>query len=163
MRFFIVRHGEPEDGGDYEVDDDPDLTKEGRKTVEALGEWMLSKDEVPSIIYASPLSRTQETADILKDCFGSAAVKTDVSIGPHASLRGLILKCAADKSMTRVMIVSHHESIANGLRELNGDPFRHLDQMAEGELRIIKVDRDDGTWEEHRRMLPSDLNYTDHY
>lgn len=124
---------------------------------------MLDKDEVPNSILASPKLRTQETAEILRDTFGLPAVETKGSMGPEMSVRKMILKMAADKSRTRVAIVSHHESIEHGMRVLNREPWVHLDIFAQGELRILKVDRSDGTWKEHRRVMPSDLGYKDAY
>jgi phosphohistidine phosphatase SixA len=165
MRVFLVRHGVPEEG-DYDVDDDPSLSDEGQEIVEAIAAWMIDEDEVPNVIIASPMSRTQETADILRDAFTKAgyvipAVKSDVSIGPKMSIKGLIQSIAKDDDMTRVMLVSHHETIASGMRVL--DRPDHPDPMAMGELRILKVKRDDGSWKEKERVLPSDVGQSDHY
>jgi phosphohistidine phosphatase SixA len=161
MRIYVIRHSVPSDE-DYD-EDDPELTKEGIAIVQSLGEWMLDKDEVPNALIASPTTRTQQTADILKDVLGLPNVVTDVGIGPHMSVRGLVTKIAGDKSRTRVAIVSHHESIEHGLRELNREPWIHMDELAQGELRILKVKRDTGKWNEHNRMLPSMLGHSDHY
>lgn len=160
MRIYLVRHSIPEDDDD---DPDPGLTKGGVKLVERLAEWMVAKDEVPNAIYASPKMRTQETAEILKDALGLPEVKTDPSIGPSMSIRGLVTQVAQDKAMTRVMIVSHHETMEHGLRVLNLEPWIHFDIFAMGELRIMKVDRKDGQWNEHRRVMPSDLGGDDNY
>lgn len=163
MRVYAIRHSVPEDD-DYSVDEDPGLTDEGRKLVEKLAEWMLDNDEVPSILFASPMQRAQETAEILRDKLGILPkVETDITIGPEMSVRGLIKRAAGDEDMVRVGIVSHHETIQHGLRDLNRDPPVHLDPMAQAELRILKVDRDDATWKERQRVLPSDLGGTDHY
>jgi len=168
VRFYVVRHSIPEpreDGQQANGDDfDPGLTKEGREIVKALAAWMLDKDEVPNLIYASPALRTQETAQCLLEETGIAGdVQVLDSMGPHMSIRGAVLKLAQDKSLTRVCLVSHHESISMGLRELNGEPWPHLDQFSQGELRILRVKRKSGRWDEHRRMLPSDLGLYDYY
>ena len=169
MKFFVVRHSVPKE---VETDsflsdddaDDPPLTDEGKKIVEALADWMRDADEMPSILIASPMQRTQETAAILRDKLDVLPkVVTDPTIGPHASIRGLILRATADKSMVRVGIVSHHESIEHGLRVLGLNPFVHLDMFAQGELRIFHIDRETGEWDEHLRMQPSDFGLTDHY
>lgn len=163
MRIYLIRHSAPEDvSGDD--DDDPSLSDEGRKIAEALADWMRDKDEIPTILYASPMQRTQETAAILKDKLDiMPRVATDLSIGPHMSIRSLVKRVSEDKSQVRVGIVSHHESMEHGLRELNRDPWVHLDIFAQGECRIMKVDRKDGSWKEHNRVLPSDLGGSDHY
>jgi phosphohistidine phosphatase SixA len=167
VRLYLVRHGQPDEGpsgeDDYEENPDPPLTDKGREQLGVLAQWMLDKDEVPNIIFASPMLRTQETAEILREAFGLPSVETKGSIGPNDSIRKLVVKVAQDASMTRVMLVSHHETIAHGLRVLNLEPWAHFDMFAQGELRILKVDRDDQTWEEHRRIMPSDFGYSDHY
>lgn len=163
MRLYLIRHSQPEPNEEEGGAADPALTDDGREYVENLAQWMLDKDEVPNILFASPALRTQETAEILRDAFGLPSVETKQSIGPQMSIKKLVEKVAQDKSMTRVAIVSHHESIEHGLRVLNLEPWIHLDIFAQGELRIIRVKRQKLTWEEHRRVLPSDLGGRDNY
>jgi len=163
MRVYIVRHSVPEDVDPEDADQDPGLTDDGRAYVEALAQWMSDKDEIPSIIFASPKLRTQETAEILRDVFGLATVETKQSIGPSMSIKKLVERVAGDKAMTRVCIVSHHETIEHGLRVLNRDPAPHLDMFAMGELRIMKIGRSKFHWDEHRRVVPSELGGRDKY
>jgi phosphohistidine phosphatase SixA len=167
VRLYLVRHGIPENsdysGANGEAADDPGLSDKGRAIVEALAQWMLDKNEVPNAILASPTLRTQETAEILRDAFGLPNVETKGSMGPDSSIRKMVLKITQDPSYTRTMLVSHHETIAHGLRVLNLEPWAHFDQFAEGEMRIVKVKRKSGEWKEHRRIMPSDLGFRDGY
>jgi broad specificity phosphatase PhoE len=164
VRLYLVRHSLPDYGDDPEnPPDDPPLTDDGRQYVQALADWMLDKDEVPNLIFSSDKLRTMETAEILRSTFGLPDVTPKASIGPQMSVKKLIERISADKSMTRVMIVSHHETIEHGLRFLDRDPLVHLDMMAMAEMRILKVDRKDSTWKEHRRIVPSDLGGRDNY
>lgn len=167
MKIYLVRHSVPDEApeGD-EFADDPSLSDEGKDIAASLAKWMIDKEEVPNSIYASPSARTQETADILRKAFTDAGfvlpkVKEDATVGPHMSIRGLVKQMADDDSVTKPMIVSHHESIGNGLRVL--DRPDHPDPMAQGELRIMKVKRKDASWSEHRRVVPSKLGGADHY
>lgn len=161
MRVYVVRHSVPDDTDPD--NQDPPLTDEGEEIAKALAQWMLDKGELPNSIYASPKLRTQRTAEILRDAFGLPDVTLKGSINSNQSIRKLVNKLATDKSVTRPLIVSHHETIEHGMRVLNLDPWVHLDSFAMGELRILKVDRDDGSWKEHRRVMPSDLGQWDHY
>lgn len=164
MRVYLIRHSLPDYGDDPEnPPEDPPLSDDGREWAQNLAQWMLDKDECPNILFASPKLRTQETAEILKEAFGLPEVTVKVSIDSEMSIKKLVEKVAADKSMTRVGIVTHHETIEHGLRVLNRDPWVHLDMFAMCELRIIKVDRKDLTWDEHRRIVPSDLGGRDAY
>jgi phosphohistidine phosphatase len=165
MRAYLVRHSVP----NYEPDDDgaiptdPPLTKEGRDIAKAVAQWMLENDEVPNSIMASPSLRAQETAEILRDELGLPKVQTVVSMGPEMSIRAVVQEIGQDEDATRVAIVSHHESISHGLSQLNGEPQPHEDMFAQGELRILKIKRKDGTWKEKKRVLPSDLGAFDRY
>jgi phosphohistidine phosphatase SixA len=169
MRIYLVRHSVPETDPDDigtktgNPDFDPPLTDIGREYAQTLAQWMLDKDETPNIIFASPKLRTQETAEIIREAIGLSSVDTKHSIGPQMSIKKLVEKVAGDKSFTRVAIVSHHESIEHGLRVLNREPWVHLDMFAQCELRIMKVDRNKFTWDEHRRIVPSDLGGRDYY
>jgi hypothetical protein len=78
-------------------------------------------------------------------------------------VKKLVEQVAQDKSMTRVGIVSHHESIEHGLRVMNLEPWIHFDMFAQCELRIIRVKRKNLVWDEHRRVMPSDLGGRDKY
>lgn len=165
MRVYVIRHAEPE-SSDYDEDPDPGLTGEGEGAARAVGEWMARQEEIPTVLYTSPMSRTQETAEAIAQAiedagFAKPEIVVDVGIGPKMSIKGLIEQVAGDDSLTRVGIVSHHESITAGLRVL--DRPDHPDPLAQAELRIYRVKRKDGAWKEKKRVLPSDLEGLDHY
>jgi phosphohistidine phosphatase SixA len=166
VRFYVIRHSQPDYGDDPEnPPEDPGLTPDGREWVSNLAQWMLETEEIPNSFLVSPKLRCQETAEILRDALGlpASAVQTKASMDSDMSIRKMVLKACADKSMTRVAIVSHHESIEHGLRVLNLESQARPDMLAMAELRILKVDRKDGTWKDHNRVFPSDLGGRDHY
>lgn len=168
VKLYLVRHSVPDDIDEAGLshDDpgfDPPLTDEGRDLAQALGEQIVQVEWVPNFILASPKLRCQETAEILRDVCGLPEVRTQESMGSSMSIRKMVLKVAQDKTFTRVMMVSHHESIEHGLRVLNLEPWIHLDMFAMAELRRFEIDRKDGTWEEHDRIMPSDLGLWDRY
>jgi len=166
MRTYVIRHGD--DGtsgalGDKTEEEDPELTDEGRQTIEKLAEWMLENDEVPNEIHASPMTRAQQTAELLAEKLGLPGVKTDLSIGPDMSLRSAIMRFAGNDDKKRIAIVSHHHTIRTGLRALDPEQKTIADSPAMGEMRILKVDREDGRWKEKARIRPSDLGQLDRY
>jgi phosphohistidine phosphatase SixA len=170
VRFLVIRHSVRETPDDFsdaeEGDPEAELTDDGRDIAEALGKWMGESGEIPTVLMVSPTVRAQQTAEIIRDQieeagFAPPQIKTDVSIGPHMSIRGCVLECLADESAERVGIISHRDSIKNGLQQLgNGDK---PDPMAMGELRSMKIKRKSGKWEEKQRILPSDLGLSDSY
>ena len=164
MKLYVIRHSLPDYGDDPEnVPGDPPLSEDGREFVENLAQWMLDNDETPNFIFTSPKLRTQETAEIIREAIGLSSVKVDPSIDSHMSIKKLVEKVAGDEAMTRVAIVSHHESIEHGLRVLNLEPWIHLDMLAMSEMRILDVKRKKFTWKEEARVVPSDLGGEDIY
>ena len=173
MKIYVVRHSIP-DYGDWDGYDsatkpsDPELCDKGVEIAQALADWMVDTELVPNFIWASPKNRTLQTAQILSDTFTDAGwslppVDLKGSLDSDMSIRKMVMKATGDKSYSRVMIVSHHESIEHGMRVLNLEPWIHLDMLAMGELRMLKVDRKDMTWKEHLRMMPSDFGLNDMY
>lgn len=174
MKLYVIRHGVRETPDDFteaeEGDPEAGLTPEGEEIAKSVGGWMADNDEIPSLIIASPTVRTQQTAEHIADTIEAAGfippkVKTDVTVGPYQSIRGLVQQLAGDKSQKSVAIVGHKESIVNGLKALNidnGDDAK-VDAPAMGELRVLKVKRGSQRWEEKQRVRPSDLGHSDHY
>jgi phosphohistidine phosphatase SixA len=173
VRIYVVRHAErevPKDIVDAE-DGDPDaeLTPEGREVASGLGAWMAENEEIPATIYASPAVRTQETAELICKAIEEAGfvapqIKTDVGIGPHQSIRSLVYKLGAEETNS-VAIVSHRETIHNGLQALlvDNEDSAALDPQAMGEMRLLKVKRKSGRWKEKSRVRPSDFGFPDNY
>jgi phosphohistidine phosphatase len=173
MRVYVIRHSIPEAPADADEKAtrgtgadgfDPPLTDEGRELMQALADWMLENSELPLRMYVSPELRAQETGEVLREALGMKddVVKVDGSIGPKSSLRGLVMQIAADEDIHRPVIVTHLETIKNGLRELNESEDK-VDPMAQGELRVLRVKRSSGNWRERYRILPSMLGKVDHY
>jgi len=161
----------PEDFTEAEEGDpEAELTDEGEEIARSMGRWMADSGEIPSTLYVSPTVRTQQTAEHIADEIEQAGyqppeIKTDVSVGPYQSIRGLVQKLADDKSSKGVGIISHKGPIVNGLKALNidnGDDSK-VDAPAMGELRVLKVRRGSKRWEEKKRVRPSDLGHSDHY
>lgn len=170
MKLYIVRHSvreTPDDFGDAEEGDpEAELTEEGEEIARSLGKWMAENEEIPSVLISSPAVRAQQTAELIAEeleeaGFAPPDIRTDVGIGPHMSIRACVLECLADESMGQVGIVSHRDSIANGLREL-GDGDKP-EPMAMGEMRVLKIRRKNGKWKERQRNLPSDRGQYDSY
>lgn len=167
MRIHVIRHAprEPSDGFSEAEEGDPeaDLTPEGEEIAKSLGDWMANNDAIPSVIYHSPTVRAQQTAEHIAEAIGDAGFATpdlvqDASIGPYQSILPLVKKLAADGSKDAA-IVSHHESIRNGLKALSVDNNEDakVDPHAAGELRTYKVKRKSGRWKEKSRVRPSAL------
>lgn len=170
MRLYLLRHSVRESPDDFEDaeegDPEAELTDEGREIAESVGKWMADNDEIPTMLYVSPTVRAQQTAEIIVDQIKSAGLsppetKTDVGLGPFMSVRGCIMEALADEASERVGIISHRSAIRNGMEQLGKG--EKPTPMAMGELRVLKVKRKSGNWEEKQRILPSDLGHPDTY
>jgi phosphohistidine phosphatase SixA len=170
VRFFLIRHSTretPEDFSDAEEGDpEAELTDEGREIAESLGKRMAEQELLPQVMYVSPTVRAQQTAEIIAEALEEAGytkpeVKIDVGLGPHMSIRSTVLKALKDESTEDVAIVSHRDTIKNGLMNLGkGDKPT---PMAMGELRVLKIKRKSGKWQEQEQVLPSDLGHPESY
>lgn len=165
MKIFVLRHGFAGDNRQPKGEPDPDLplTVEGRDAIKNLVTWMRENDAAPKRIYASPLRRTQQTAQIIREAFSLPKVRSEDGLGPDKPLQMVVKKLTSKDDEKRVLLISHHDSIAEGLRALNFLDEQQLDPIACGELRCLTVDRDTGNWEEDARVLPSDLGGVDMY
>lgn len=171
MKIFLVRHGDAgskiED--DRELDEQRSLTEEGENEIRATARWCQENDEVPNAIFSGPSLRVRQSAKILAEAFGLPTPKVEDGLGGTSGRGGfgamgsIVRKFAADKDKSRVMMVTHHDTITKGLAQLNGLEVEELETFAKGELRIYKVDRPTGVWEEKERVLPSSLGLEDLY
>ena len=166
MKCYVIRHvdaGETIED-DLAADEARPITAEGAATAKRLATWMAENDEIPTVIYAAPDVRAMQTAKILQKELGLPRVKPEAGLNDDAahSMRPVMKRMAA-AGEKRVALVSHHAAIISGLRALNEMKIPEIDPYAKGELRILKVDRDTGEWEEKKIVRPSDLGGEDDY
>lgn len=170
MRIYVVRHGYAGNYIGQKVEKRPEdlkrkLQPDGIEAVSLLADWLVSNDEAPTVIFASPVTRADQTAQILaKGIFGDAKKYTsDQNLEIGKPIEMVIAALLRDPSMSRPLIVSHSDTIPPALRRMNGLDSDDVDPIAMSELRILKVGRSSGQWKEKKRVLPSDLGSTDYY
>ncbi len=160
-----MRHGF---AGDYvgkdNVDDARKLQPDGIDAVKALAQWMASpkRNMVPNSIVCSPLRRAVETAKLMSDAFG-LPYAIDQNLERSKPMEMFIKKCCGDKSIRRPLLIAHIDNIVPALAKLNYLDKMQVDAIAMAEMRVLKLDRDDCTWDEKLRVLPSDLDGVDYY
>lgn len=146
------------------ADDTRELQQDGLDAIDALIAWMSdpSRDAVPNSVTTSPLTRAMQTGQRIAKAFGLKAV-VDQNLDPGKPMEMLIKRYASDPTVKRPLIVAHSDNINPGLRRLNALDETEYDPIAMCELRWLVLDRDDCTWAEKQRVLPSDLGGTDYY
>ena len=164
MKLYILRHGYAGDADDT-TEPDRELTDEGRVDVERIAAWMMDNGEVPSLVFSGPRLRTQQTAEVLRSEIGLPKATILDGLGPERgnALAQTILQLVKDPTLKKIAVVSDHDAIQKGLAFLVGMTEKEYDTIAMGELRILKIDREDGYWREKLRILPSDLGGENRY
>jgi phosphohistidine phosphatase SixA len=174
VKLYLLRHGYAgdyigKDQGAQFLHNPEDLARrlmpDGVDAANAIAGWMQSKDELPTVIYHSPVKRAAQTAKIIGKTLGVPTVE-EQNLEISKPLEMVVKRLAADKAQKRVALVAHTDNIVPGLRALNwlsGAEKFAVDPIAMAELRILDIDRDSFTWDERLRVLPSDLGCVDYY
>jgi len=174
VKIYALRHGY---AGDYIGKDESanfvhnpqDLARvllpDGIAAAKAMAGWMRENDEIPTVIFHSPVIRAKQTARIIGRELGVRAIE-EPNLAIDKPWEMVVKKIAADDGMKRVAVVAHSDNTVPGMRALNflsGEDKFQVDPIAMAELRVLRVDRKSFTWDEEQRVLPSDLGETDFY
>lgn len=106
------------------------LTARGREQARALGDRLRWHDCVPTRIWASPLVRAVQTAELVATGLTSTSpVEIVVDLAPDGSARDLVSAVRALPSDASVMLVGHEPSIsAIGALLVGAPDFEALDK-----------------------------------
>jgi phosphohistidine phosphatase len=118
MRLYFLRHGKadwPDWNGD---DDDRPLTKEGKREMERIAEFLAELEIEPAAILSSPLPRASQTAEIAADALGMPVQQVD-DLGKGFSLSKLrpLLERADGEDL---MLVGHEPDFTTVIGALTG-------------------------------------------
>lgn len=166
MRCFIFRHSDagPVIHAQNLPDPDPSLTMVGREMAAKMANHLKIMGEEPTVVYTSQKARARQTGKIIAAKLGLGPIVQESGFGPvdhRGPSVGVVLKNLAaqkDPKLKRIVVVSHHDNIRQGLTALNKCDLVDVDPICRAELRIINLDRKDGTWEEEYRCLPSEVD-----
>ncbi len=110
---FLVRHAEAVDETVELRDPYRHLTQHGRAQARALGERLRWHDCGPTHLYASPLVRALQTAELVCNAIGGdASVEILPQLAPDGSARDVVAKVLALPPDAEVMLVGHEPSIS---------------------------------------------------
>ena len=164
MLVICARHGYagssiPDDAA---KDDARQLTPSGARAVKAVASHLADEGIRPTKICHSPAVRAAQSAKILGGILGTPTAEEPL-LYIHGPL-SVLLRRFADDGEKRVVLVSHDDVLENGLHQLDrASPKQVVDKYAMGEARAFDFDRDDLSWSERMRVLPSDLGEEDVY
>ncbi len=134
MRLWLMRHGEAADPDQFQHDEDRPLTERGRRQVAAVATWLAGRTPLPQVIWHSPLTRTQQTAETMVAAWSTGgAVREEPLLAPGMRLSTL-LKSLADAHLESVLCIGHQPDIGDAIEAaLGGGRF----QVAPGTIACL--------------------------
>ena len=138
MKLYLLRHGKA-DWPDWDKpDDERPLTKEGKKEMRRIAQFLAAMNVTPAAILSSPLPRAFQTAEIAANALG-------VQLGQEPTLRPGFTPTKARALIKRaegadLMIVGHEPDFSGVVRALTGGMVK----LGKGGIARIDVD-DDGS------------------
>jgi phosphohistidine phosphatase len=113
VQVFLVRHAEAVAETLVLRDPDRHLTPRGREQARSLGDRMRWHDCAPTHIWASPLVRAVQTAELVANGLSSeAAVEIVPALAPDGSARDVVAAVRALASTCAVLLVGHEPSLS---------------------------------------------------
>jgi len=109
MQLLLFRHGIAEAHGPDGSDTTRRLTDEGVRKTHQAAAGLSQFVEPPDVIYTSPLTRAQQTAQILGEVYGIVPQIVEVlAYGPAKA----VIEALSDEDHQRVMLVGHEPTFS---------------------------------------------------
>ena len=120
MRLFVMRHGPAEPTARGQRDHDRVLSPEGRDRVHRNALALRARGETVARICASPLIRTQQTAEIVARVFGDPAVELREELAPSENMMALVREVVSAVARP-TLFVGHAPDVADLVTALTGE------------------------------------------
>ncbi len=112
MKLIITRHAKSSWDFPNLMDHDRPLTKRGRRSSDAIGNWLAENDHVPETVLSSTSVRTRETWDRMAKYFVTSVDVRFESDLYHGGLRS-ILSLLATVDTSSVLVLGHNPGIGH--------------------------------------------------
>jgi phosphohistidine phosphatase len=120
MRLFVMRHGPAESTAQGQRDFDRVLSPEGRDRVHRNALALRQRGEPIERICASPLVRTQQTAEIVAQVFGNRAVELREELAPSENMTALVQEVVSAVARP-TLFVGHAPDVSDLVTTLTGE------------------------------------------
>jgi DNA topoisomerase-1 len=130
---FLLRHGEA--GPHAGLADDPTrpLTEKGKRQAQRAAQWFKGQPGIAAV-FASPLTRTQETAKPVAAALG-LKLQTDDALVPGKLTVGTIRRLVGNvKGQGSIVVVSHEPDLSSLTKQLTGEE----EKFSRGEVRQVQ-------------------------
>ena len=137
MKIYFLRHGKADWPDWKRPDDERPLTKEGKREMERIGEFLRELKIEPAVVLSSPLPRAWQTAEYAARALG-VNLEEELALAKGfsaAKLRGFLKRAKGGD----LMIVGHEPDFSTVIRALTGGDVRI------GKGGIARVDLQHGT------------------
>ncbi len=118
---FLIRHAIAEDREVFKKTGQPDdnrpLTKDGQLKMEKIARKLFSLEPGIKVFYQSPLTRSQQTVDVLRKQYITSKVKTLSSLSPDSSMDALLVELQQNLQFESAL-VGHENHISQSLNYL---------------------------------------------
>lgn len=138
LRLILTRHGKSDWNDPSLADHDRPLNERGRRSAQAIGEWLVARGHVPDAALLSTALRVRQTWSDL-----AAALGSDIPVTWNAALYlstpERMMDALRSQTAARVMLIAHNPGLASLARGLAGDPPRHcaFDRFPTGATLIL--------------------------
>jgi phosphohistidine phosphatase len=123
VQVFLIRHAEADPETTALADPQRSLTEQGRQQARAIGDRLRWHDCTPTRIWASPLVRAIETAELIARVVESElAVEVVPALAPSDDPRAVVAALDRLAADAVVMLVGHGPSLARVGALLTGEP-----------------------------------------
>jgi phosphohistidine phosphatase len=117
MRLYLMRHAQASNMADS--DHARPLTQKGEDRTRSAAKALKKLEIEPTILYASPRVRAQQTAAIIAEALG-LSVTTSEKLNFEFDLRALEELIADQEPDAQIMLVGHNPSMTEVVRQLTG-------------------------------------------
>ena len=139
MKLYLLRHGKA-DWPDWDKpDDERPLTKDGKREMRRIAQFLAALNVTPSLILSSPLPRAWQTAEIAAAVLGVQLQEEPVlrKSFTAAKLRALIKRAKGSD----LMLVGHDPDFTDMVRGLTGG----IVKLGKGGIARIDLDTEGAT------------------
>jgi phosphohistidine phosphatase SixA len=120
VKLFVARHCWAGDSvSDPKKERERPLKPEGIAIATAMAQEMADQDEIPSVVFASPLVRAQQTADIYGKILGLQVSIID-DLAPNRPMDYQLLGLMGAGDLRRFMVLGHHDNATPAFNSFGG-------------------------------------------
>ena len=135
VELVLARHGQSQGNVEGSLGHDTDLTELGRGQAARLGEWLAGEGYAFTAIYASPLRRAQQTAEIVNAHYGLEIITDpDLREAEVPYLRVLPQRSNPMKRESPLPFAAEYEQMRGRVVRATA---RILDENPEGQVLVV--------------------------